>query len=211
MDCYETVRAWKKCAQKRVKLWKYSTPMKLFLEIRTIPFVEIDLISELIRIRSGNRFNLVITELFIKIVWKISLKKIMENAVGRVFVHSSVFVYGPPVVVLSDNGTKITYRFFTGIWRILGSKKVYKVTKNKKCNGQVERFNRKVLAPMWSLLDIIRNIEISSRTYLPFRKKTRCIEPQILLVSSSLFQKIQLTWHLIQKPNLRIPLRPMSN
>ena len=72
----------------------------------------------------------------------VPLKKISAAHIVQAFVHHWVFVYGPPVRLLSDNGTQFTARFLQNICRILGIRNVFTTTYHLQANGQVERFNR---------------------------------------------------------------------
>ena len=51
------------------------------------------------------------------------------------FVQYWVFVYGPPVYLLSDNGTQFTSRCFQNVCRILGVSNLFTTTYHSQCSG----------------------------------------------------------------------------
>lgn len=146
LDCYSTVRACTTCAKTRIQLRKHTTHMKLFPSYSPIDFVAIDILGELIRSKNGNRHLLVISDRCTKLVRTVPLNTINAKVVAHAFVHNWVFVYGSPRHLLSDNGAQFTSRFMRETCRILGTQNVFTTTYNPKYNGQVERFNRTIVA-----------------------------------------------------------------
>ena len=146
VDCYETARNCIHCAKERVKLQRKTKRLKLFPATAPLELLSIDLLGQLIRTPRGNRWLLVITDCFSKLVRTVALKRITAAEIAKAFVHHWVFVYGTPVSVLADNGKQFVSRLFQEICRILGIKNVFTTTYNPQTNGQVERFNRTMLA-----------------------------------------------------------------
>lgn len=72
----------------------------------------IDVLGELIRTLRGHQYILIITERFPKLVRTITQKRITALTVAKAFVTYKVFVYGPPVPLLSDNSLQFTSKFF---------------------------------------------------------------------------------------------------
>ncbi|CDF32470.1 unnamed protein product [Chondrus crispus] len=142
LDCYAVAKNCAACARERVKLRRNTKEMKLFTPKAPLEFVAIDILGELIITKRGNRYILVISDRYSKLVRTVPLKKISAAHIAQVFVHHWVFVYGPPVKLLSDNGTQFTARFFQNVCRILGIRNVFTTTYHPQANGQVERFNR---------------------------------------------------------------------
>lgn len=123
--------------------------MKLFPATAFINFVSIYLLGEFIRTSSCNIYLLVIACRFIKLAWAIPLKKIMTATVVRDFLNHGLLVYEPSEVVIFDNGTKLTFRFFTEVFRILGSNNIHTKMYNPECNGKDEIFNKTIAASFW--------------------------------------------------------------
>ncbi len=59
------------------------------------------------------RYKTTITDRYSKLVRTIPLAKITAIEVAEAFVHHWVFVYGPPVSLLSDNGKTISPQSFS--------------------------------------------------------------------------------------------------
>jgi hypothetical protein len=55
-------------------------------------------------------------------------------------------VYGPPVSSLTDNGPQFTAKFFQAVCAELGIQKFFTTAYHPQTNGQVERYNRTILA-----------------------------------------------------------------
>ena len=125
-----------------MKLRKNTKEIKLFTPKAPLEFVAIDILGELITTKWGNHDILVISDRYSKLVRTVPLKNITAAHIAQAFVHNWVFLHGPPVRLLSDNGTQFTARFFQNICRILGIRNVFTTTYHPQANGQVERFNR---------------------------------------------------------------------
>ena len=122
--------------------------MHLFPAKATLEFISINLLEELITTLKGNRFLLVITDRFSKLVRTVPLKRITAAVIACEFVRHWVLVYGPPALLLSDNVGQFTARFFQDVCRIIGVKNPFTTTYHPQCNGQVERLNRTILAAL---------------------------------------------------------------
>ena len=81
-----------------------------------------------------------------KLAKSVSLASISSYRVARAFCEYWVFAYGPPSYLLSDDGGRFTAKFFQHVCNILGIRNLYTTTYHSQTNGQVERFNRTILA-----------------------------------------------------------------
>jgi hypothetical protein len=54
-------------------------------------------------------------------------------------------LYGPPRYLLTDNGTQFNAKFFLSVFQELGIAKIFTTAYHPQTNGQVERFNRKII------------------------------------------------------------------
>ena len=73
------------------------------------------------------------------------MKRIRAIHIAKAFVTHWVTKYGPPRVLLSDNGPQLTAKVFQTACQILGTKNVYTCTYHSQTNRQVERYNRTIL------------------------------------------------------------------
>ena len=62
------------------------------------------------------------------------------------FVEHWVFKYGPPKTLLSDNGSNFASKLFQRMCSYIGVANMYTSTYHPQTNGQVERYNRTILA-----------------------------------------------------------------
>ena len=146
VDCYAVSKNCVQCARNRVRLRQHQKELRLFPASSPLEFVAIDLLGELIKTPRGNRFLLVISDRFSKLVRTVPMKTITAEAVAKAFVTHWVMAYGPPVWLLSDNGKQFTSRFFQHVCRILGVENLFTTTYHPQTNGQVERYNRTLLS-----------------------------------------------------------------
>lgn len=119
--------------------------MELFPAKAPLEHVSLDILRTLLRTRRGYEYPLVIMDLFSKLVRTVALKRITAAEVSKAFVHHWVFVYGPRVHLLPDNGKQFIAKFFQDVFRILGIKNVFIATYYPQRNRQAERFNRTIL------------------------------------------------------------------
>ena len=146
VDCYATVRNCSDCARERVKLRRNSKRLRLFPAKGPLEETSIDILGELIRTPRGNKYLVVITDRFSKLVRTVPLKRIRASDIADAFVQHWVLVYGPPISVLADNGGQFISKFFQSVCSRLGIKNIFTTTYHPQTNGQAERFNRTILS-----------------------------------------------------------------
>ena len=66
--------------------------------------------------------------------------------VAVAFVEAWIFKYGPPKTLISDNGKQFAAKFFEAVCSLLGLSNIFTSTYHPQTNGQVERYNRTMLA-----------------------------------------------------------------
>jgi hypothetical protein len=69
-------------------------------------------------------------------------------SVARAFCDQWPYVYGPPVSLLTDNGPQFTAKVFKAVCAELVIHKVFTTAYHPQTNGQVERYNRTILASL---------------------------------------------------------------
>ena len=148
VDINQWVEDCSSCAKNRVKDQKHVYKMKLFPATKPLEYVAMDILGPLPRTKHGKRFILVITDRFTKLTKTEPLRTITSLAVAKAFCKTWVYNFGTPKVLLTDNGTQFTSRFFMQVCRILGTEKVFTTEYHPQANGQAERFNRTLLAAL---------------------------------------------------------------
>ena len=147
-DVYETVRRCDSCARNRISENRRTNPLKLFPAKGPLESLAMDILGPMPRTRHGNRFLLVITDRYSKVTKTVPLRVVTALSVARAFCDHWVFSYGAPVSLLTDNGPQFTAKFFQAVCGELGVKKVFTTAYHPQSNGQVERYNRTILAAL---------------------------------------------------------------
>ena len=145
-DVYKTVRTCNECAKNRVKLRKRTHPLRLFRARSPLEALSIDILGPLTKTKKGYRFLLVVTDRFTKLTQVIPLRRIDANTVAVAFVEHWILKYGPSKTLISDNGKQFASKFFQAVCSLLGLSNIFTSTYHPQTNGQVERYNRTILA-----------------------------------------------------------------
>ena len=146
LDAYQTFRQCSSCTRERITLRKHATCLSLFPAQAPLEYVAIDISGPLPKTNDGHRYLQCITDRYSKIVRTIPLKNITAATVAQDFCEHWVFHFGPLPHLLSDNGGQFTAKFFQDVCAILRIRKLFKTDYHPQTNGQVERFNRTILA-----------------------------------------------------------------
>jgi hypothetical protein len=101
-----------------------------------------DILGSLPKTQHGNRFLLVIADRYSKLTRTVPLRVTTALAVAQAFCDHWVFVYGPPVSLLTDNGPQLAAKFFQAACAELGIQKVFTTAHHPQTNSQVERYNK---------------------------------------------------------------------
>ena len=148
VDINQWVENCPSCARNRIKDQKHIYKMKLFPASKPLEYVAMDILGPLPRTKHGKRFILVVTDRFTKLTKTEALRTITSLSVAKAFCKTWIYNFGTPKVLLTDNGTQFTSRFFMHVCRILGIEKVFTTEYHPQTNGQAERFNRTLLAAL---------------------------------------------------------------
>ena len=146
LDVFNTVRQCSPCAKERLSLRKHSKFLKLFPAQRPLEFVAIDILGPLPRTKNGNKYLAVITDRYSKFVQTVPLRNVTAWTLAKAFCDHWAFVFGPPKYLLSDNGGQFISKFFQSVCNILGTRNLFTTAYHPQTNGQVERYNRTILA-----------------------------------------------------------------
>ena len=146
LDVFNTVRQCAPCAKERLSLRKHSRFLKLFPAVRPLEFVSIDILGPLTKSKRGNKYLVVMTDRYSKFVQTVPLRNITAWTLAKAFCDHWVFVFGPPKYILSDNGGQFISKFFQSVCNILGTRNLFTTAYHPQTNGQVERYNRTILA-----------------------------------------------------------------
>ncbi len=78
--------------------------------------------------------------------YTVPLKNVTALSIAKSFVEFWILRYGPPAVVVTDNGSQIPSKLCQFACRMLRVKNAFTATYHPQTNGQAERFNRSLLA-----------------------------------------------------------------
>ena len=145
-DTCKTIRNCTICAKNRVKLRKRTHPHQIFPATRPVESVAIDILGLLKKTKKGHRFLLVMSGRFYKLTQVVPLRRIDAYTVAVAFVEAWVFKYGPSKTLISDNGKQFAAKFFQAVCSLLRISNIFTSTYHPQTNGQVERYNRTILA-----------------------------------------------------------------
>lgn len=109
----------------------------------------VDILGDLIGTPRGNRYLMVITDRFTKLVRTVLIKGVSTAEIAKQFGKNWVFTYGPPTELIADNGRQFTSRFFQDVCKILNVDNLF-TTYHAQTKDQVERFNRTILSALRS-------------------------------------------------------------
>lgn len=123
-------------------------------ELHPIPKVErpfhtlhIDHLGPFVRSKKKNAYLLLIVDAFTKYIILAPVKN--TKSVNSISALKNYFhTFGVPTRIISDRGTSFTSKRFEEYLRTLGIKHVLNAVATPRANGQVERYNRTVLASL---------------------------------------------------------------
>jgi transposase InsO family protein len=147
-DIYETVRQCDACARNRISERKHTKKLQLFPAKGPLESVAMDILGPLPRTKHGNRFLLAISDRFSKVTKTVPLRTVTALSVARAFCDHWAYAYLPPLSLLTDSGPQFTAKFFLDVCAELGIKQIFTTAYHPQTNGQVERYNRTILASL---------------------------------------------------------------
>ena len=146
VDIFETVKNCASCARERVKQRTRNGPLFPFPPEGPLEDIAVDLVGPFSPTAKGYKMILVISDRFTKLTQVVPLRTTGAYDVAVAFVEHWVYKYGAPDRVVSDNGPQFIARLFQSVCRLLGMKTVPSSAFHPQTNGQVERYNRSLLA-----------------------------------------------------------------
>lgn len=136
------------CAKAKVQGRRRTAYLKLFPAQEPLVDICLELLGPFPESVRGNRFILVIVDRFTKLVRAIPIPREDAETVASAFCDGWVASYGPPDTVLTDNGPQLTSVSFRGACRMMGIHNLTSTTYHPQTQGQVERYNRTIVAQL---------------------------------------------------------------
>lgn len=147
-DVYTFVANHNACAKGKVRGRRRTAPLRLFPASEPFTDVCLDLLGPFPVSASGNRFLLVIVDRFSKLTRVVPIPREDAETVASGFCDTRVASYGPPDTLLTDNGSQLTSAYFRGFCGMLGIRHLTSTTYHPQTQGQVERYNRTIVAQL---------------------------------------------------------------
>jgi transposase InsO family protein len=104
--------------------------------------VHIDLFGPLRTSEEGNKYVMVMTDAWSKVVELAAIPDKTAEAVARTFFERWICRYSVPLLVISDNGKEFANNLFTKLMELLGSKQSKTTAYHPATNSSAESFNR---------------------------------------------------------------------
>ena len=145
-DIFTTVRDCVSCARERVKQRTRRGPLHPFPPEGPLEDISVDLVGPFPTTKKGYTTILVICDRFTKLTQVVPLRTTEAYDCAVAFVEHWVYKYGAPNRVVSDNGPQFVAKLFQSVCRLLGMKTTTSAAFHPQTNGQVERYNRSLLA-----------------------------------------------------------------
>ena len=139
-DARSHVEACEICALYKAQI-RWPTPLRQW-EVPEHPNsrVHIDLCGPLDRSSGGHAYILLVVCAFSKYITLIPLKSKTAQEVGQELVNKHIHIFGPPRVLVSDQGTEFVNYVLKAIAHQYGIDRVFIARKHPSSNGQVERY-----------------------------------------------------------------------
>ena len=142
-SCYKKQRI-QNCSQCQRCNSPPTTPRATIISIETSrPFQKVvwDFMGPLPPLVRGNRYILVITDLFKKWVEAFPLKEMSSETLARVLFNEVICRFGTPEVLHSDQGKNLWSNLIQSLCDLLGIQRTNTTAYHPHGNGQTERFN----------------------------------------------------------------------
>ena len=119
----------------------YSPDHLLYPATRHNEMVNIDIVGPFKRSASGNKYILTVMDRFSRFVMAIPLPNIRASTVIMYFLRW-LSIFGPPKMLLSDNGSQFTSKCWELLMNTIGSRHKRTTPYKPSTNGMIERFHR---------------------------------------------------------------------
>ena len=136
--------------------------------------------------RRNNRFVLVCTDHFTKWVEVFAIPNQDTENTARVILNEVIGRYGCPLSIHADKGGNNESRLFSELCELMEIRKTRTSTRNPKCNGQTERFNKTLVPMIRSYLkdqeDWDLNLGCLASAYIASPNETTGVTPYLLML-----------------------------
>ena len=137
----EYCRSCDKCFARKPKKQTNKAPLGTYISGEPMERVAMDILGPLPITKQGNRYILVITDLFTKWTEAVAIPDQESKTICTAFIDNFVTKYGTPLQVHSDQGRNFQSEIFRGMCSMLGIDQTRTTSFRPQSNGGVEKFN----------------------------------------------------------------------
>lgn len=152
-DVYAFVSRCSACAKGKVQGRRRTNPLRLFPATEPFTDVCLDLLGPLPETINGNKYLVVMVDRFTKLTRVVPVDREDAETVASAFLDTWVASYGPPDTLLTDNGPQLTSTHFRAVCSMIGIKHLTSTTYHPQTQGQVERYNRTIVAQLRTYIE----------------------------------------------------------
>lgn len=151
---HDSVTNWCKkclaCAQQKMPQRRRRAPLKQQVSGVPLERMAIDITGPFPITNDGNRYIVVVSDYFSKWTEAFPVPNIESETIARVLVDRFICRFGVPRQIHSDQGRQFESRLFQDLCDLLGIDKTRTTPYHPQSDGQVERFNRTLIAMLAS-------------------------------------------------------------
>lgn len=130
------------CQQRKAPQPAQAAPLGTITANHPFEKLSWDIMGPLPVTSQGNKYVLVITDLFTKWIEAFSLKSTDSETLARILIDEVICRYGVPSTLHSDQGANLTSNLISSLCDTLGITQTRTTAYHPQGNAQVERFNR---------------------------------------------------------------------
>lgn len=142
-DGYDTGDQCRSCARNGNR-YRHKRSLQLFPLSGSLDFVAIDILRQLSKTTSKNRYVVVITDRYSKLTRAIMSSKTALAHIVNTFLDQRIIPYGIRSFILTDNRSQIVSKVFATLCGLLGVKHLTTTASCPQTNSQAEQFNKTV-------------------------------------------------------------------
>ncbi|KAK3102810.1 hypothetical protein FSP39_014067 [Pinctada imbricata] len=148
-DVKDYIRGCEICAKRKGPPKDKRAPMKVVEAGFPMERIALDILGELPKTDSGNKYIVVISDYYTKWTESFAMPNMEARTVAKILVEEVISRYGVPTYIHSDQGKQFESSLFQEMCSLLGIHKTRTTPYHPQSDGMVERFNR-TLATMLS-------------------------------------------------------------
>ena len=145
-DCDLYVHSCNKCSQHKNANVRAKAPLVNYQAGNPLDRIHIDILGPFPPSKSGNRYVLMLIDQFTRWLEAYPLPDQTAEQVARVIVDQFISRFGSPIVIHSDQGRNFESDLFRAVCNLLEVARTRTTPTHPASNGQVERYNRVILA-----------------------------------------------------------------